>query len=844
MAGTTNRSRRGRWPWLEVGRYGGWGPVASIIAVGVIFVLVITKTTVHVFDWTFDFGGGPTRWVALILMAFIVVRLAAAWASKTLMRVVVFLSLVAAVAGVMHLGREATVADANRDSKRWCGEIHAAVVAENKIRRSMSNQTSLAPTALLEPEVCLLFTRSTGSTTSTTVTPSTTTVARTNTPDEAARRRREIAVELLAIRETILASVTQRVAVAAQQAAAPPGGITTSGTPTTTTTPTDPKIDDAKADLITARADLKAAPDPPVDIDARQLAVNGSDHMLERILTPIAGSQDDFSLELGAIGWIILAVLAVLGTRRLEIRNNRRYGAPVAVKQIKSGKAEEEALLVERLRGRIGMTELIEPSSVPGGAAWDEASTSLKDSELPSSKWIAAALNSIKAIAFPPAGITASGSIVQIDEERTGASATTSATFTVKTAAVEAPVASAAVPAAQPATGEESTAAHRKTLTVTLTTTIDGRFVRSVRFEGVEQRILDQAGDFIAADVLAFSVLTPPWARAWGTNGRALATYRAYNDSQEVTEDELRAALADAPANGYLRSLLASDRNLAGDAMTAFALHLENRVEFPGFLQARVRFIASASMLAEPSALSEHWWAADQAQRDAIVEQLDAARLLDGSPWFRWRRVRKLPGRLACRVALRRGGPLADGDERTTAEIFTTIAWRDARRLRWRLWPPALLWSALWSQGQRSQWIKIVFNHDTRMRWRDQIIVMRRVLEARAINHAESSTGEGERRKLADKVGKKLWRAGTPAPALYNGACFFSLLAEQSSDTQREGFLTEATIFLERSLHESPVPLVPVKWLQTDPDLERIRCTEQFRRIVKDLEAATSKEKA
>jgi hypothetical protein len=240
-------------------------------------------------------------------------------------------------------------------------------------------------------------------------------------------------------------------------------------------------------------------------------------------------------------------------------------------------------------------------------------------------------------------------------------------------------------------------------------------------------------------------------------------------------------------------------------------------------------------MMAEPSSLKRHWWSAARDQRDALVDALDDANLLRQGRIHR-NGISKLPR--DPHLVLRRGGPVLESDETAAAEILTTVAWREARGLARRLWVPVLLWSAMCSQGERAQWLKLAFNAGARRRWRDQVMVMQRVLEARAINHSDGALER--KRSLGRQVSRRLVRSATPAEALYNGACFFALLARGAGE-DAERFEATAVSFLEQALRESPNQLVSAAWLRADPDFKDLQAHPQFKRVVMILDREHNK---
>ena len=163
-------------------------------------------------------------------------------------------------------------------------------------------------------------------------------------------------------------------------------------------------VESADADVASRTDDLAEATEQatefevPRSSDIRQLLVDGANVIVRDAFRPALGDQVDAVL--GSWGWMVLAILALLGYRKLEVRNNRRYGAPI--------QTAGTTAIDHEFRERVMAMELTEPSPVPGGNTTNDLVEVLKAAEgLPGSGKIAQALKAVWAVAFPPAGVTA-----------------------------------------------------------------------------------------------------------------------------------------------------------------------------------------------------------------------------------------------------------------------------------------------------------------------------------------------------------------------------------------------------------------------------------------------------
>jgi hypothetical protein len=99
-----------------------------------------------------------------------------------------------------------------------------------------------------------------------------------------------------------------------------------------------------------------------------QLVADGVDEVVADTFGGLVG--EGTVARLGSAGWLLLGALLLLGYRRLEVINNRRYGGPVVVADVVTATGEPVGpQLTALVRNRVAELDLRDPSPVPGAGA-------------------------------------------------------------------------------------------------------------------------------------------------------------------------------------------------------------------------------------------------------------------------------------------------------------------------------------------------------------------------------------------------------------------------------------------------------------------------------------------
>lgn len=600
--------------------------------------------------------------------------------------------------------------------------------------------------------------------------------------------------------------------------------------------------DDAEADTEAASTAAEAG------VPALELITAGADAIVDAWVSPVTqGDGLEVPAALGVTAWVLIGVAAILGYRRLEIRNNQSYGAPVAFSSLKvDGDDLSAEFLLEGTKARYGSTDLIEPPDTPGGSAFESVQTTLSETGGEHGKIAVALAKFAQATAFPKAGITVTGAVSEAAVEATSDSN------------------------AAPAEGADET---KKPLlgVLRLETTHEHRFIRSERLHAENQTdLMDKAAALVAADVFGYSYWTPPWARSWGKQGEALATYRRmiFRPPKEADDRlrSLRTALGSAPGNGMIRLMLAHELDLAEKPVEALRLNLQNRIDHPHFLAGRYRLVTSLCMLADPTMLERHWWTPSAAEhRKEILRLIDAGDLLvepmqtRDRPWWRsekWWDIRsEFPSidPAGARTALAEQSPLAQR-QTEVAQILLWWAAYEADQIERSLGVWRLTYRAL-PQSERRVWLAILRSSSRRRRENEQIRSALPIIEAR-LRHAAARAASTSTPVMLDTedvsrlraLGREVTaqasdrRVGTAA--LYNAACFWSVAAgmlnvgdEENDDTTlRAAWLDHSLTALEAALRTVNGSRPSLKWIEQDPDLAAVRSTPGWRHVKARLE--------
>jgi tetratricopeptide (TPR) repeat protein len=292
----------------------------------------------------------------------------------------------------------------------------------------------------------------------------------------------------------------------------------------------------------------------------------------------------------------------------------------------------------------------------------------------------------------------------------------------------------------------------------------------------------------------------PSWA-AWSAD-----TARSLGRSRDgaLSSDDLRRAVQGSPNSGVLLVELGQANEMQGHQIDALDCYAQAVAAHPTYLLARYRLAAAAAMLAKTMATT--WLAIGPQRRDAIVDALEracrtlpAAAAGEAMEHVRW----MADGPSAERACLQFAKMFLEEVEHQTSVggILTTSLRREDRDDRMPL---------LWSTGpggsrQRVHWL------------------------ARSARLSCASLVEDDpvkQQAALDRLATKAVQRGTWWQVGYNAACAYILAGRPD---------TAITLLEECLLHPGAEQL-DARWLKADPDLEPIRQSPRFMRLVERVE--------
>lgn len=342
-----------------------------------------------------------------------------------------------------------------------------------------------------------------------------------------------------------------------------------------TNLPDDQKrLTDAQAALDHAAALAQDHPDAVGAVDA--LSRGGNE-----LISAVHGFHTHrLPLELDLVGWSIVAALAILYYRTLEIRSGRDGIGPVAFTDLANADATPEINSEFR---RAVLRNVPEPGAVPGGDAIVPVNDLLDAAGDRSSKIAQALFGLIQAALAVPSGYTVDGSLHQhghradvflrIRDTRTKATLTT-----------------------MTQSGRDPLAAARA------------------------------AGYRAAAYIVSRSRIVPGWA-CWSENSSlALALCNA---DWEPPLARLEQAVVLAPRSGLALVQLGHSYQLEGRHRDALTCYTRAALLYPRYLVARYRIAVSLCAVADD--LEGQWWQAREEQRAAVLAELRRFARLTGT---------------------------------------------------------------------------------------------------------------------------------------------------------------------------------------------------------------------
>ncbi|HEY8527493.1 MAG TPA: hypothetical protein VIL48_21195 [Acidimicrobiales bacterium] len=623
----------------------------------------------------------------------------------------------------------------------------------------------------------------------------------------------------------------------------------------------------------------EAADAPPQrDPDLRTLAARGVDTLVTDALDPFVA--DTTAARLGSHGWVVLAVLALLGYRRLEVVNNRRSGGPITIAPFATAPGDEGLglALEATMRNRVAGIALREPPPVPGAESTAKPTApgvaALDGRPVPPPGSARALLDRVRGLVLPVPGITVEPTYARVPRDPAGAAGAPAAGDRdgddnaqggegagdeVRALAGTAPAgaepdrAGAATTAADRgpdgrAGGPAAASDVEHVVTVRLVTTQGRRTLRGRSFaRPTPEAAAEAAADFVVCDALSHGRLTPSWARWRSDDGAALGPYHTVLADTGRTGPRLplaeqiellETARAASPGTGLVLVELGHRYDLDERPLDALRVHLTAKALHPRFAQPRYRLAMSLAMLASPVRFAEHWLAPGRDEhRRQIAELLVETGLLEQARRSRWWRMAdpRCPADPEKAAAWLGQPDPSPGTQRDILKVFLLMARTEFRALERRLSYPGLLAGAA-RQSERHVWWGLLTDPERRRTTRLRYRSARWIAELR-LSLLPTQPGTRKARELRSRVEAMARRNDVGSTALYNAACFTSVLVDRAPRKGREraDLEEQAVRHLRRAARGGRGPVPSSGWLTTDPDLVALQAVPAFNDLVRRL---------
>lgn len=538
---------------------------------------------------------------------------------------------------------------------------------------------------------------------------------------------------------------------------------------------------DADEDAVTAaEAALADAEDRSSDGPSVPITDLVADAATDVVAGLPATSDDSVPIDLGPLGWAVVATAALALLRLLALHNGARGPASVTITKVDSvaATAAEGDVLTPAFRRHV-LANVREPAAVPG-ATQTTGVTDILDTSVAADKLLGSVIKALRNVLAR------------------------SATFAVEATHLE--------------TTSGGTSQHEVFVKI-----VSGRTGSLVTSGAVVERDRDlavrSAGYWAAAEILARDDTIPSWAGWSGAASRALAIAdeaRARHRDAVPTAaqvETLRQAAASAPTSGIVLGLYAGALNLTGRHLDALEVELRAVICHPRYPILRYRLIATLSMVA--GALDERGLRAEASRWRRLIATLDRVETATGCPVDgpAWSGLAPTPGGTPGVAAIRaRLLALADG---LAAQATTSVRWE-----------PCLVRAI--RRDERAFWLRLVTGsgRSDRRRFRALLRSIGRTVTVRRQTLAGGPATEADRITIAPDAAHGWWQVA------YNDACTVALDEKLLVDVGGRDRIDVAVGLLERAVEVDHAGHLSSTWLARDPDLAALRHDERFTHLL------------
>jgi len=316
-------------------------------------------------------------------------------------------------------------------------------------------------------------------------------------------------------------------------------------------------------------------------------------------------------------GWVIIAILLLIGMRILLLINNRNGWGPIEI--VSDGQAKPKQVDRDRIaKIRTYIIENVpEPASAPGSSVVKQVTTLATSINLGAPKWLRALANLIEWALFPPSGYRVAVDFRDTSDLTKGNEKATTKFSDISSVVIRISTRGRSrlleVHTLYPMGRGEIELLKPSERGVRDGSPQDGIGILPLSKQSDD--VLRAAGYWAAGWILSHSKLIPPWATWPPTAGRRLGDYIQHKGESDAKErdrssgwserykanlesiDFLEHARASGPTSGLILTRLAEEYEFKSDFLSALEINLQVAQLYPRYYVARYRSAIGISLL-------------------------------------------------------------------------------------------------------------------------------------------------------------------------------------------------------------------------------------------------------
>ncbi len=547
-------------------------------------------------------------------------------------------------------------------------------------------------------------------------------------------------------------------------------------------------LTDAKAALANVQTSAQR-PAPMTDV------VDFTSTGADRVLGALPGLRDrELPTLVTAIGWTVIAILALAGFQVLQRRSARRSPGSVTVNDLVGDTNDTGKPLGALLKFHV-LHNVPEPLSVPGAVDASALTSVLETAAGPAGNLVGAIVTLMQKTVAPPSGYIVDATYLKPGATTAADNAVAIASPPVGAAATGLASARVAAPAR---TGTAESGDHRVVLRIQAADT--KVFVAGTIVSGDTAELAARSAGYWAAGwIISRTVSVASWLRWSERTAPALAVYLDTATTATIEQSANAARLA--PDSGLVLTLLGYQYDNAGRHRNALGSHLRAATLYPRYPIARYRAAVSMSLVA--ANLDVEWWTATLNERRVLIAAMK-------------RLVEATGGAGAATAAQYAGLLFPNGFDAEETFCMMSAGQLDATA---ELLHPITVLDNAFDRQERSYWLRLRRHGFSEARTL-RLLARTAALVSKA--RGGLPWGDADDTEL-EKLEREANTPGTSWQIAYNLACFYAVRnAPDSSDQD------SALEWLQRMMTHPGTEHASAAWLSQDPDLKSVADDPRF----------------